>query len=146
MSKKILRKVRDELVDIDTTDIFAAEAIKRCISLCDMALAPGDLPPHQVHSHTSRAAAVAIAPKFGAMTRDVLMLLSRYENGLTDQEGQRILQMPGDSYRPCRVTLADTGLVTDTGNTRKTPRNRPAIVWAITERGVLFLQGEGTPG
>ena len=146
MSKKILRKVRDELVEIDTTDIFAAEAIKRCISLCDMALAPGDLPPHQVHSHTSRAAAVAIAPKFGAMTRSVLLLLARYQLGLTDEEGQKILGMEGNSYRPCRVTLADKGFVKDTGNRRKTSHKRPAVVWAITERGLLHLQSQELSG
>ena len=146
MSKKILRKVRDELIEIDTTDIFAAEAIKRCISMCDMALMTGDLPPHQSHSDTSTAAAEAIAPKFGGMTRSVLNLLARYPMGLIDEEAQRIMGMEGNSYRPCRVTLADKGFVKDTGMRRKTSHKRPAVVWAITERGFLHLQSEASSG
>lgn len=139
MSKKVLRWVRDELVDIQTNDLFAAEAIKRCIALCDLGLMPGNLPPHQVHSDTSTAAAEAIAPKFGNMTRSVLQFLSRYPQGLIDEEAQRIMGMDGNSYRPCRVTLADKGLVKDTGMRRKTSHKRPAVVWAITDKGLMYL-------
>lgn len=141
MSRKVLRQVRDSLVSLSQNDMFLSEALKGCIAMCNQALQPGKLPPHQVHSETSTAAAIALAPKFGTMTHKVFVNLSQYPNGLTDQQGQKILDMPGDSYRPCRVTLHDQGFVTDSGERRKTARNNEAIVWKITELGLQALEG-----
>ena len=140
MSKKILRRVREELESIQTNDIFVADAIKTCIALCNAGLAPrGTLPPHQWHSDTSAAAAVAIAPKFGRMTRSVLTMIARYQDGLTDEEAQSIMGMQGNSYRPCRVTLMDKGFVVDTGHRRKTRQRKDAVVWSVTPEGYLAL-------
>jgi hypothetical protein len=100
----------------------------------------GNLPPHQWHSDTSRAAAAAIAPKFGTLTRDVLLQLSRFPNGLTDEEGQVAAGMQGNSYRPCRVTLMDSGFVVDSGNRRKTHQRRDAVVWSVTPEGFMALE------
>ena len=144
MSKKILRLVRDELQSIRTNDIFVADAIKTCLALCEIGLAPrGTLPPHQWHSDTSAAAAAAIAPKFGRMTRSVLTMIARYQDGLTDEEGQSLTRMEGNSYRPCRVTQADKGFVHDTGVRRLTAHRKKAAVWAITPAGTEYLINQG---
>lgn len=94
-----------------------------------------DLPPHQHHSDTSVAAATAIAPKFNAMSESLLATIERCGLGLTDEEGQTLLGMEGNSYRPCRVTLFDSGFVQDSGMRRKTRANRNAVVWTITTAG-----------
>ena len=143
MSKKILRLVRDELQSIRTNDIFVADAIKTCIALCESGLVPGALPPHQHHSDTSREAAAAIAPKFGRMTNAVLTLIARYADGLTDEEGQSLMRLEGNSYRPCRVTLANKGYVIDTGVRRLTAHRKKAAVWAITSAGTEYLINNG---
>lgn len=142
MSKRVLRKIRDELALIQTSDESAQRSIWFCLALCETALRPGKLPPHQHHSDTSTEAAIAVAPKFGIMTRDVLVLLSKYPNGLTDEQGQTIMAMDGNSYRPCRVTLADVGHIKDTGERRLTKRRRKAAVWAITPNGLEYLQND----
>ena len=140
MSKKVLMKVRDKLMEIDCPDLFTAEVIGECIALCDEVLWPDEkLPPHQHHSDTSRAAAAAIAPKFGRMTESVLKTLARYPSGLTDEEAQRIMGMEGNSYRPCRITLRKKGFVKDSDARRKTSHKRQAVVWAVTERGRTHL-------
>jgi len=143
MSKRTMGRVLAELKSIRTGDIFVADSIKTCIDLLEADLGrrkgKGTLPPHQWHSDTSSAAAEAIAPKFGKMTRAVLVELSKYPSGLTDEEAQSITGMQGNSYRPCRVTLMDKGLVYDTGNRRKTNQRKDAVVWAVTDTGYSTL-------
>jgi hypothetical protein len=143
MSKKILRMVRDELQNIRTNDLFVTDAIRRCVELCNAGLVPGLLPPHQHESDTSREAAQAIAPKFGRMTSAVLTLIARYEDGLTDEEGQSLIGMEGNSYRPCRVTLADKGFVHDTNIRRMTKSRKKAAVWGVTQAGLDYLLKQG---
>ena len=94
-----------------------------------------DLPPHQRHSDTSVAAATAIAPKFNAKTESLLATIEKCGLGLTDEEGQYMLGIEGNSYRPCRVTLFDNGFVQDSGMRRKTKANKNAVVWMITTAG-----------
>lgn len=142
MSKRILRKVRDELAQIQTPDESAQRSIQLCLNLCEIALRPGKLPPHQHHSDTSTEAAISVAPKFGLMTRNVLAILSHFPGGLTDEQAQSIMSMDGNSYRPCRVTLADIGCLKDTGERRLTKRKRKATVWAITQYGLERLQND----
>ena len=138
-------RVLAELKSIHTQDIFVADTIKTCIALLEADMKrgrhTGNLPPHQWHSDTSRAAAEAIAPKFGTLTRDVLLQLSRFPEGLTDEEGQRASGMQGNSYRPCRVSLMDKGLVVDSGHRRKTNQRKDAVVWSVTPEGFLALGG-----
>ena len=95
------------------------------------------LPPHQSHSDTSVAAAVAKIPTFSGERLKVLRELSVYS--MTDEEGQHYLGMSGNSYRPARVQLMDAGLVEDSQERRKTGANRLAVVWQITPMGRQYL-------
>lgn len=142
MSRGTLRMVLNELRAIESSDIFVADAIKRCIKLIEEDLNPGV--PHQRHSETSRQAAAGIADKIGRLEQSVLLLLSRNADGLTDQEGCALLRMDGNTYRPRRVTLADKGLVYDTGGRRMTANRKKAAVWAVTPAGIEFLK-KGKP-
>ena len=143
MSKRTMSRVLEELKSIRTHDMFVQDSINVCIALLEADMGrrkgSGRLPPHQAHSDTSTAAAQAIAPKFGTMTRTVLVELSKYPHGLTDEEAQNIIGMQGNSYRPCRVTLMDKGLVSDTGIRRKTHQRKDAVVWAVTDAGFSTL-------
>jgi hypothetical protein len=142
MSKRIMSRVLAKLKEIQTDDLFVADAIAECIQLIEMSGKGGVLPPHQSHSDTSRASAIAEAPTFGMKVRSVLIGFAHSMSGLTDEEGQESLQIEGNSYRPCRVTLMDQGLVYDTGLRRKTRANRPAVVWDLTAKGreTIFLE------
>jgi len=144
MSKRTMGRVLAELKSIRTEDMFVADSINICIALLEADMGrrkgKGYLPPHQWHSDTSRAAAEAIAPKFGTMTRDVLLQLSRFPEGLTDEEGQQASGMQGNSYRPCRVSLMDKGFVVDSGHRRKTHQRKDAVVWSVTPEGYLALE------
>lgn len=93
-------------------------------------------PPHQRHSKTSRASAAASAPKFSSRMLSLLDLFnSKAWDGITDQEGQALTDLSGDSYRPLRVMLTKNGLIEDSGLTRKTEHGRFATVWRITAEG-----------
>lgn len=50
----------------------------------------------------------------------------------TDDEIQIALGMPGNSERPARRLLVIEGFVVDSGETRPTRLNNPAIVWRLT--------------
>lgn len=144
MSKRTTTRVLAELKSIQTFDMWVNDSIKLCIELLEADLSrrtgKGNLPPHQGHSDTSKAAAEAVAPKFGTMMRTVLEHLAFYQNGLTDEEGQQITAMPGNSYRPCRVTLMDRGFVVDSGKRRKTVQQKDAVVWSVTPEGFAALK------
>jgi len=143
MNKRTTTRVLAELKSIQTFDMWVADSIKLCIELLEADLnrrtGKGDLPPHQSHSDTSRAAAEAIAPKFGTMMWTVLEHLATYP-GLTDEEAQQTLSMSGNSYRPSRVTLMDRGFVVDSGNRRKTHQRKDAVVWSVTPEGFAALE------
>lgn len=97
----------------------------------------GELPPHQRHSDTSIASALKASEKFSDVRRSVLVAIAK--RPITDEEGQQALNMPGNSYRPCRVTLMDAGLVEDSGHRRQTVSKRKAVVWRITPEGLSHL-------
>ena len=96
-----------------------------------------DIPPHQSHSDTSRAAALQSSLTFSDTRYGVLFALSKWP--MTDEEAQTGLSIPGNSYRPCRVTLMDAGLVEDSGHRRRTKANRLAVVWKVTHEGLKTL-------
>jgi hypothetical protein len=94
-------------------------------------------PPHQRHSATSRASALAAAPKFSERMLSLLaMIAMRRDVGVTDEEGQANMELDGNSYRPMRVTLYKHGYIEDSGVTRKTKSGRSAVVWRVTESGI----------
>lgn len=87
-------------------------------------------PPAQLHSDTSRAARDAIEPRAATLRRAVLEFIrGRGSDGATDEECQDGLGMNPSTQRPRRVELVMTGLVADSGRTRKTKSNRNATVW-----------------
>lgn len=98
-------------------------------------------PPHQRKSDTSRASAQATAPKFSARMVSVLQeIYDRGHLGMTDEEGQELMNIDGNSYRPARVILSHNGMIRDSEIRRKTKSNRNAAVWMITEKGSRFLR------
>jgi hypothetical protein len=53
------------------------------------------------------------------------------------------MRLEGNSYRPCRVTLADKGYVQDTNVRRLTSHRKKAVVWGITQAGIDYLIEKG---
>lgn len=89
-----------------------------------------DLPAHQRHSATSRAAAVAIAPHAETLRAWVLReIQSCGFEGCTDQECQELMCIDPGTQRARRVELVQAGLVRDSGRTRATRAGRKATVW-----------------
>ena len=80
------------------------------------------------------------APKFNERSLLLLKHLALY-GGFTDQQGQEVLGISGDSYRPMRVRLTQLGMVADSGETGTTPSGRKAVIWVATEEGIKLLNG-----
>jgi hypothetical protein len=103
--------------------------------------------PFQRHSITSKAAAVSMRVQAKSLKEQVYdAIRTAGYRGLTDDEGQALLGMDGNTYRPRRVSLADEGrvyvarkIVTLAGTThqdrvniiRKTRAGRDAVVWRV---------------
>ncbi len=91
------------------------------------------LPPYQRHSDTSRTAAVAVEPKAGTLRAIVLAWLrNRGDDGGTDEEMQVGIPMDGNTQRPRRRELQKTGMIRDSGNTRRTTSGKTSVVWIVT--------------
>ena len=91
-----------------------------------------DLPPHQRHSKTSRAAAESIKPHLNALQARVLGCIQlEPAYGATDDEIQRMTGMNPSTQRPRRIELLEKGLIRDSGRTRKTKSGRAATVWVV---------------
>lgn len=79
---------------------------------------------------TSRDAAVDIREHAHKQRARVLAFLaSRGAHGATDQEIEQALGMVGNSVRPRRGELLESGCLEDSGTTRKTVSGRNATVW-----------------
>lgn len=92
-------------------------------------------PGEQPHSATSRAAAQSISDKkLGDLHRRVYAHLL-HNDGATDEEGQRALDLAPNTYRPRRIELTAQGFVKDSGTTRPTLSGRSAAVWIVTDKG-----------
>jgi hypothetical protein len=87
------------------------------------------LPPAVESSRTSLAAADAIQGRAASLRAQVLALLQRHPEGLTDEAMQDALGMQGSTQRPRRVELVGLGLVVDSGRTAKTKSGRSASLW-----------------
>lgn len=88
------------------------------------------LPPHQRHSDTSRAAAVAIQPHLPPLEQKVYdFLKDRGCVGSSDEDGCIALGMNGSTYRPRRISLVEKGLVRDSGERTAGLSGRMAALW-----------------
>lgn len=78
----------------------------------------------------SRSAAKAAEPKFTGKVKTVYETIRNTGTvGLTDEEGQELLVMSGNSYRPARRSLVKLGLVDKNGEFRDTRAGNNANVW-----------------
>jgi hypothetical protein len=85
--------------------------------------------PHS-GSDTSREAAERMVSAASAQAARVFHFIAeRGKEGATDHEVQAELGMTGDSERPRRWSLHRAGLIRDSGQRRKSPAGRQAIVW-----------------
>jgi predicted ArsR family transcriptional regulator len=84
------------------------------------------------HSQTSIDAAAAIKP--GTLRAQVLELIQRHPEGLTDEEGTELSGLNPSTYRPRRVELATMNLIEAVG-TAKTKSGRQAQVWRECRKG-----------
>ena len=79
---------------------------------------------------TSREALESIEPQITNITDRVYQhILSRGDQGITDDEGFRSLDMNPNTYRPCRINLMDKGLVLNTNTKGVTESGRKAWKW-----------------
>ena len=86
----------------------------------------------QMHSGTSRAAAISIAETAESLRAEVYRYIARCgAYGATDEETQTALHMVGNTERPRRIELFDAGIVADSGARRPTRSGRQAVVWVL---------------
>jgi hypothetical protein len=91
---------------------------------------PGKPAPGVRKSATSMAAAKLMDGKRAPLLSQIYhLLLGVLPDGLTDEEGQNLLSLNGNTYRPRRVELEEAGLVKDSLTTRPTASKRKAVVW-----------------
>lgn len=80
----------------------------------------------------SKAAAKRSVASYTTQAKQVHQHIQSSADGVTDEEGQDQLGIPGNSYRPARVALVDLGYVEKSGKTRKTHSGSSANVWIST--------------
>lgn len=93
-----------------------------------------DLPylPFQSESDTSREAAAALADDVVVSLREqVYHCIRESVDGLTDDDVQRRLDLPGNTERPRRIELVRAGRIVDSGERRITRSGRRATVWSV---------------
>jgi hypothetical protein len=86
--------------------------------------------PAQRHSATSLAAAKSVEPNANTDRRRILLAIrDAGVRGLTDEELQFGLNLPGDTERPRRNELLEKGLIWKSATTRPTRSGHEATVW-----------------
>jgi len=80
----------------------------------------------------SKQAAETSVATYTTQAKRVLKHIHSSSDGVTDEEGQDQLGIPGNSYRPARVALVRLGFVEKSGKTRKTHSGSSANVWVST--------------
>lgn len=69
-------------------------------------------------------------PSFTGLTKRLYFhIKATGDHGMTDEEGQRMLRINGNSYRPARRSLVKLGLVDKSGFKRKTVSGVLANAW-----------------
>lgn len=106
---------------------------------------PGGLPGHAKGSKTSRAAAEGIMSDAGRLKRLVYdFLLTKGEYGATAGEIAAALKIWDYSAAPRITELQRSGLVVDSGLTRRTARGKAATVWVVVPGGGVGLTDESS--
>lgn len=78
----------------------------------------------------SKEAAKKAKPKFAGKAKTIYEAIANTTSiGLTDEEGQELLVMSGNSYRPARRALVKLGLVNKSGEFRQTRAGNRANAW-----------------
>ncbi len=80
-------------------------------------------------SATSKAAAEELTTSKTLRGQVYRMLVTRGNNGATDEEMQQWCHMNPSSQRPRRIELVSMQLAQDSGRTRPTRAGRSAVVW-----------------
>ncbi len=88
--------------------------------------------PYQVHSETSRAAALAYEQQAWTARQRVFEAIRNF-SGLTDEEVCTLLAMNPSTERPRRVELERAGLIRDSGQQRATRSGMLAVIWENIE-------------
>lgn len=124
------RTVRDEPVGGIPLAEWWESVVHRCAAC--RASAPRTPPAHSTGPDTERAAAASVEAVTGDLRVEALRLLRAQPDGLTDDEGGRL--MGGDRLRfgRRRNELVAAGLAADSGLRRPTPTGRNAVVWVAT--------------
>jgi hypothetical protein len=100
---------------------------------------PSLFPParHNAPPGTSEVAARRVATRTPSRRKRILALIrERGALGLTDDEGEAVLNMGPQSYTPRRGELVKQGLIVDSDRRRKTASGCPAVVWVVVEYGI----------
>lgn len=93
--------------------------------------------PYVAHSEPSREAAAEALPR-AQRDRDRVLeaIRSKADLGLTDEELQCLLHLPGNTERPRRRELQQRGLIRDSGKRRSPAPDRVrATVWVAVWPG-----------
>lgn len=81
---------------------------------------------------TSLAARDSIRGHAATMRKSVLdAITAAGVDGLTDDEGAKLLEMNPSTYRPRRGELDELGLIVQSGEVRATASGRRAVVWVV---------------
>lgn len=80
---------------------------------------------------TRSMAAARIGPEVRSLQQKKVLkfVLAQGDRGATDQEIELALQVSGNTVRPRRSELCQSGLVVDSGKRRQTKSGRLAVVW-----------------
>ena len=84
--------------------------------------------PFQIHSPTSREAAVSMQDHAPILREQVFKVINDEPEGLTDEEICLILNKKGDTVRPRRIELVNDDRIHASGK-RHTRSGRFAVVW-----------------
>ena len=94
-----------------------------------------------VHAVDTSQAAIPNSKKWTQNLHDAYTMLSRFPDGLTDEESQDRFAVTqgldrrdiGNSWRPARHALAKIGLIRQTGEKRQVRSGRNANVWIVAD-------------
>jgi hypothetical protein len=132
--------------DYPTTDDYSTLPLFAGTSTAARLAASDVLTPVAGVRETSRAAAKSVRGESDTQRRRVLaLLMERGAFGATDEEIQNSLGLAGNTVRPRRGELIESGLVRQ-GGKRNTTSGRKAVVWVAVEAVRAMERGGGAAG